>query len=190
MPPGPLPKPDARRRNAPTIPTTELPAGGRTGRIPVIPKHLRLGKAGKAWWSWAWRTPQAAAWEGGGFEGALGLRAQLEDDLEALERPERPDIDELLTAATADTRKELAELIRRLAALATGRLGILREMHSLDTDLGLNPKGMAQLRWKVVEGKLAEVVTATEVDKRRRERVARAAAADPAQPARKPAARR
>ena len=64
MPRGPAPKPNARRRNAPTIPTTELPAAGVKGRAPKPPKGYEFGPAGKAWWGWAWRQPQAAAWHG------------------------------------------------------------------------------------------------------------------------------
>src|SRR4051812_39596724 len=60
--PGPLPSPTRRRRNAPTIPTTELPASGRAGRIPKPPSWAHLGTAGQAWWKWAWRTPQSAGW--------------------------------------------------------------------------------------------------------------------------------
>lgn len=79
--PGPLPKPadQRRRRNAPTIPTTRLPASGFDGSIPRCP--MRLGKAGRAWWRWAWRTPQAAAWSPGAVY-SVALRASLQDLLD------------------------------------------------------------------------------------------------------------
>ena len=54
--PGPLPTDDKRRRNAPTIPTTKLPAAGRKGRVPKVPPAYTLGDAGAAWWKWAWRS--------------------------------------------------------------------------------------------------------------------------------------
>src|SRR5689334_13677132 len=78
--PGPLPNPERRRRNAPTIPTTKLPAGGRPGRAPKPPGWLELDRAGKAWWAWAWKTPQAAAWSVGD-EPMVARRAALEDEL-------------------------------------------------------------------------------------------------------------
>jgi len=78
--PGPLPNATRRRRNAPTIPTTVLPVGGRKGRAPKLPPFARLGDAGRAWWLWAWHTPQAAAWAPG-HEGVVARRASLEDAL-------------------------------------------------------------------------------------------------------------
>jgi hypothetical protein len=77
---GPLPKPDGERQrtNAPTIPTTNLPAGGFQGPIPECP--VELGAAGRRWWLWAWRTPQAAAWSPGDLY-VVGRRALLEDEV-------------------------------------------------------------------------------------------------------------
>lgn len=120
--PGPLSKPDdqKRRRNAPTIPTTNLPASGRAGRIPVPPKHLVLGNSGNAWWKWAWHTPQAAAW-GSGHEIMIARRAQLEDLW----------TDGVHTHSTT--------------------MSIAREMREMDDRLGLTPKGMAAMRWRIVD---------------------------------------
>lgn len=83
MPRGPLPSPTRRRTNAPTIPTTVLPAAGRKGSIPKVPAHVVLGDAGRAWWRWAWRTPQAAGWDAGALM-AVARRAWLEDQLAAV----------------------------------------------------------------------------------------------------------
>lgn len=59
-PRGPLPKKNARRRNAPTIPTDVLPPEGRKG---PAPKTLEpLTKQARAYYVWAWRQPAAAAW--------------------------------------------------------------------------------------------------------------------------------
>lgn len=144
--PGPLPEPNRRRRNAPTIPTTKLPAAGRAGRVPSAPSWCELAKAGKAWWAWAWKTPQAAAWSVGD-EPMIARRAALEDDLAALAAVESLDLADVLEQ---DDARRLRDVITRLAALATGRLQIMREMRELDDRLGLTPKGLAALRWTIV----------------------------------------
>src|SRR5688500_6144370 len=76
--PGPLPTAGRRRKNAPTFPATRLPVSGFRGRMPDPPKTVVLGEAGQAWWRWAWRTPQAAAWNAG-HRWNVARRAQLED---------------------------------------------------------------------------------------------------------------
>lgn len=78
--PGPLPNPNRRRRNVPEPPKAGLPAGGRKGPAPRCPKSTPLGAAGIAWWRWAWKTPQAAAWDTGSLY-AVARRATLEDSL-------------------------------------------------------------------------------------------------------------
>lgn len=142
---GPLPNPERRRRNAPAIPTTELPASGRAGAAPKVPSWVKLGKAGVAWWRWAWKTPQAAAWASG-HEAFVAKRASLEDDLAALERVDGLDFAEL---AALDAG-EVASAVRRVASLAAGRVTLLRECREMDDRLGLTPKAMAALRWRVV----------------------------------------
>lgn len=148
--PGPLPAENRRRRNAPAIPTTKLPVSGRTEPAPRVPSWTRLGKAGRAWWRWAWSTPQACAWAPG-HEGMVARRASLEDDLAALATVEGLDAVELLQALDPDAFSTVRDLVGRLAALASGRLAVAREMRELDDRLGLTPKGMAALRWTVVE---------------------------------------
>lgn len=150
---GPLPNPNRRRRNAPTIPTTELPASGRKGDAPEVPAAYDLQTAGLAWWAWAWKLPQAAAWD----EGALYVaarRAALEDDLTALDFGETIDIalDDLLAGDDENKLvKHLQIVIRRLKALAGGRVGVMKEMRELDTKLGLSPEALAKLRWTIVD---------------------------------------
>src|SRR4051812_30418000 len=78
--PGPVPQPTRRRTNAPTIPTTNLPPAGRSGPVPKLPAWVTLEAAGSAWWAWAWKSPQAAAWNKG-HEPVVARRAALEDDL-------------------------------------------------------------------------------------------------------------
>lgn len=144
---GPLPKPDGqrRRRNAPTIPTTALPLGGATSSPPKVPSFVPLGDAGKAFYRWAWRTPQAAAWHAG-MALVVARRAQLEDDLAALAAVEGLDLTDLEPTERGDN---LADLIKRVAALATGRVQVLRLMLDLDRQLGLTPKAQADLRWSI-----------------------------------------
>lgn len=146
--PGPLPDPNAIRRNAPTIPTTRLPAGGRRGRVPSVPRWRHLGPAGKAWWRWAWRTPEACAWDDGAIM-KVADRAALEDDLASIMRLD--EVDDFLSsvAAVADIR-EVKSVVASLAALATNKLAIVRQMNEIDDRLGLSPKGRDALRLKVV----------------------------------------
>jgi hypothetical protein len=145
--PGPLPAENKRRRNAPAVPTTKLPVGGRTGTVPRPPSWVKLDKCGKAWWRWAWTTPQACAWAPG-HEVMIARRASLEDDLAAIGTVHSLDALDGLDPEDATAFKGL---IQRLAALATGRLAICREMRELDDRLGLTPKGLAALRWTVVD---------------------------------------
>lgn len=60
--PGPLPKPEEerRRRNAPTVPTTELPVAGYSGPVPDPVEEL--DELERRYYEWAWTTPAAAAW--------------------------------------------------------------------------------------------------------------------------------
>lgn len=145
--PGPLPQPTRRRRNAPTIPTTALPKAGRPGRAPGVPAGYVLGKQGRAWWAWAWKTPQACAWDAGAIYG-VARRAQLEDDVAALADVRGLDA---LDALGADAAREFKFLIQRLSALATSKVALLKEMRELDDRLGLSPKSMAALRWSLDE---------------------------------------
>ena len=54
-------------------------------------------------------------------------------------------------AALMAPTMSFAKLVQRIAALATGRLQIMREMREIDDRLGLTPKGLAALRWKIVD---------------------------------------
>jgi len=179
MPRGPLPDPNSRRRNAPTIPTTKLPAGGRPGPVPRPPKGANLGDAGKAWWRWAWRTPQAAAWSTGDHV-AIARRAQLEDDLQALEFIGL-DLDRLPAESDDELAAYLDHLkyvIEKLKSLAGGKLAIAREMRELDDRFGLTPKARAALRWEVVQDQADDgpADADDEVAARREERKKRLAA--------------
>lgn len=150
--PGPLPDPNAQRRNTPTIPTTSLPAAGRTDPAPRCP--LDLGVSGSAWWVWAWSTPQAAGWSDGDAY-FVAHRAALEDDVEAMESHDF-DVAELLGAEESEVSRRVNDIFRRMKALAAGKVSLTKTMTDMDDRLGLTPKGMAALRWKIVaeeEGK-------------------------------------
>lgn len=151
MPRGPLPDPNAQRRNAATIPTTELPLAGRTEPAPDIPDWRPLGPAGRRYWSWAWSTSEAAAW-GTGAVDAVARRASLEDDLAAIELPGNVSISELIgqDIADDDLEDQIDQAFKSLSRLAGGKLRIIAEMGKLDIELGLTPKSRAQLRWRVV----------------------------------------
>lgn len=148
MPRGPLPKPEQTRRrtNAPVIPTTSLPVSGRPGRAPALPPGATLGKVGKAYWAWAWKTPQAMAWSPG-HEPVVARRASLEDDLAALNNVRGLNLEEHMD--DPDLAERVQGMIKRLAALSSGRLQLVKEMRELDDRLGLTPKSMAQLRWTI-----------------------------------------
>lgn len=176
--PGPLPDPNARRRNKPTIPSTDLPAGGYRGRTPKPPDWIKLGVAGLAWWKWAWRTPQAARWAGGGYEVLIARRASLEDDLAALDSVTSLDFEDMVDSLDEDdpTDRALKHILTRLASLATGRLAVAQKMLDIEDRLGLTPKGLEQMRWRIVvpkddapvtEPRHAGASTVSRIDERR-----------------------
>lgn len=74
-------KSDPVRRNRPSD-WTDLPASGRADPAPDLPEGVELGRAGRAWWDRAWRTPAAAQWWDVDAY-AVSRRAQLEDRLHA-----------------------------------------------------------------------------------------------------------
>lgn len=151
-PRGPLPTRNPRRRNKPTIPTTNLPVSGRQGAAPAVPSWVTLQKAGLSWWRWAWATPQACAWgDSVGQESIVARRAQLEDMVAALNDVRGLDFDDLrLDDTDFKNSAEVKAAVRTVVALATGHLQLMKEMRELDDRLGLTPKGMEALRWKIV----------------------------------------
>lgn len=152
MMPGPLPDPTAQRRNKPTIPTTSLPVAGRHGKPPKCP--LELGPAGAAWWRWAWSTPQAAGWSDGDVY-FVAHRAALEDDVRVLEAQDF-DVAVLVEVDESPVTQRLNAMFRCMKALAAGKVSLTKTMTDMDDRLGLTPKGMAALRWKIVEEQQGE----------------------------------
>jgi hypothetical protein len=151
--PGPLPDANARRRNK-RKPGTPLPLDGPLGAIPKCPYDL--ARPGKKWWKWAWKLPQATAWDDGAIY-FVARRAQLEDELVALDESE--DLverihDSMLRILESEDPEDVPErlnylglLMAKLKALAGGRVTLLKEMREMDNKLGLNPKAFADLRW-------------------------------------------
>jgi hypothetical protein len=112
-----------------------------------------LSKAGRDWWKWAWSTPQATRWNKGDLY-TIAHRAQLEDDLAALDAlGGHFDLSDYIDVS--EDQEELARaLSRQIEAVkrcAGGKLGLVKECRELDNKLGLNPKGLADLRWSIAE---------------------------------------
>lgn len=145
--PGPLPDPNAQRRNKPTIPTTSLPPAGRSEPAPRCP--LELGPRGRAWWDWAWTTSQAAGWSDGDAY-FVAHRAALEDDADALQAADF-DVSDLIEVGDSELVRRFNEIFRRMKALAAGKVSLTKAMVDMDDRLGLTPKGMAALRWRIVD---------------------------------------
>jgi len=145
---GPLPNPTRRRRNAPVIPTTSLPASGREGDPPDCP--YALAAHGLDWWDWAWHTPQACAWSEGDLF-AVARRARLEDDVAAMGMAEDlVELHDLLAGADQEAVERVAFALATLKRAAGGKLALEKEMRELDGKLGLTPEAIARLRWKIV----------------------------------------
>lgn len=162
-----------------------LPPDGRKGRPPKCP--YELGDAGHRWWLWAWRTPQSTRWDKGALYTA-GRRAQLEDDLSALDDFDPHALDWLFSALELPAEDEvlmaivsqLGRIIGLLKGLAGGRLAVLKEMREHERALGLNPAAMAALKWAITAEK--EASTHDELLARRAARIAARAAAGSTEP--------
>jgi hypothetical protein len=144
--PGPLPNPERRRRNAPTISSSDLPAEGRKGRVPACP--LDLGEAGARWWRWAWKLPQATRWDDGSLY-FVARRAVLEDHVAALSFGDDLDLGDLFDEGNREAQKRIEWALNQLRRNAAGETTLMKEMRELDNRLGLNPKAMVELRWQV-----------------------------------------
>lgn len=147
---GPLPNPQSRRRNAPTINPDLLPAK-RSGRAPKVPARFELGEAGMAFWRAAWKLPQSAKWEH--HVDAVARRAELEDLAAARDMLLQLDLEDVLLAGDDEELRQrlrnLEWMLDKLQRLATGAIGLMKQMDALDDRLGLNPKSLAALRWTI-----------------------------------------
>lgn len=180
--PGPLADPSR------LVPTATLSSRGPEGDPPPIPPWVTLGKAGRKWWLWAWRTPQACAWgKNVGMESLIARRASLEDDLDALERAQSDVVEMSELLDLLEQGESIRWLFQRLVSMATPRLAIQKEMREIDDRLGLTPKGLAALKWVIIDDPeaVAEAAAAAEAaqaeaeeDRRMKERRERVASGD------------
>lgn len=149
---GPLPDPNAIRRNAPRIPTTNLRASGPDREPPDVPETYSLHEAGRSFWDWAWRLPQACAWDDGTVY-AVARRAQLEDDLAMLRGSDAwmIELEEFLDTAEDEIFGQIQKVFGALKRIAGNEVSLMKEMRELDNKLGLTPEAMARLRWQIVD---------------------------------------
>jgi len=87
--PGPLPTGNAQRRNAPTIPTTDVPLAGYVGDVPE--PTVELGETARRFYDRAWRSSAAAAWladEADAVAEWAGLKAIVAAELSAGAAPQ------------------------------------------------------------------------------------------------------
>jgi hypothetical protein len=132
---GPLPDPnksERRRRKPWELASHRLPAAGRQGPAPKPPQPL--AGAALAWWQWAWKTPQACAWDVSTLY-IVHRRAGIEGEL-------------------AENAEAPVETPAEAKHLATAHVSLSRAADALDDKLGLSPKGLAMLRW-TIEGEPA-----------------------------------
>jgi hypothetical protein len=117
----PSPKPNKIGRTPREFDWLDLPAEGRKGRTPPMPKMWDWSADDRQNWKQLWRLPQAAAWE------------------------------------SAQHHEFVARLVilRRLFR-EEPTAPVSAEMRQLEDRLGLNPKAMMQLRWRIVADEVAD----------------------------------
>jgi hypothetical protein len=112
-----LSKPEGqRRRRNQGKPTRELPAEGRRGRPPVLPrKRPAWLKETRDWWLRIWRSPSAAMWQEADYDVAVRL-ARIREEL-----ARRPDVAALHSAASQlEDRLGLSPRARRALGWEVG----------------------------------------------------------------------
>lgn len=151
------PEPGSINRG-PTIPQTSLPDQGYQGEIPDPIRPLD-GYA-KVYWDWAWSTPQAAMWDKG-TAGAVTTLSEIHRDIEALEsmsgiasKMSFYDLLECTDPSMGPVAKQLGDLFGGLLKMVTNKKGLVAEARSYESVLGLNPKAMSDMRWKVLKEEL------------------------------------
>lgn len=119
--PGPLPKPNARRRRTPGSDAHKTLPAEFDGPIPPFPLG-KLDRRRAAAWRELWRRPQAAAWT------ELNLVDQVARFF-------------ALRNLIDDT----------LAAGGEPKAATLSELRALESTLALTPIALARLRWKIAD---------------------------------------
>ena len=129
--PGTLPKadaygnPTAQRRNAPTIPTTDVPVTGYEGPVPE--PTVELGELARKFYDRAWASPPAAAWlpdEADVVAEWAGLKAVVAQQLRSGEAPQ--------SALLAQIKAREDALYLSPMARARGRVRLIEPVPEVD----------------------------------------------------------
>lgn len=121
--PGPSPKPDAIRRNAPSIEWVGLPESGNPNPAPPMPSGPDWSLKTRDLWIRLWHSPQSLMWS--------------VDTMPLLER--------------------LMYAYEQIYETAEVQASMMAAIDRIEDKLGLNPKALVQLRWRIVPDHLATV---------------------------------
>jgi hypothetical protein len=133
----------------PSMSAVPLPPNGREDDPPSCPYELQ--ERGRAWWAWAWATPQATQWDDGVLF-TVARRARLEDDLDAMKlATDEVDLADLLAEFDMEALRRIQWALDALHRSASGKLAVEKEMRELENRLGLNPQAMVTLKWTIGE---------------------------------------
>lgn len=170
---GPLPKPNARRRNA-TVAMTELPAEGRTGAPPpwpmiadvVLTARRDLAAAKVEQLQDERRELQAEGKATGLLERRLDKALELQlisdrqlaaqRDLEAGLWADLWVLPQAVQWQALGWTRDVAQYVRHKVLGELGELEHAKEARVWSDRLGLNPTAMQRLRWQVVTDELGE----------------------------------
>ena len=133
--PGPIPDDNARRRNAPTLPTDSLPMDGASidPPAPIEP----LDEVEQRYYVWAWSTPAAAAWHS--------------SDAEIVAEWAR-----LKTYASRTMRREVFKQVGENEVVVEPSSPILTQITNREDRLMLSPMARKKGRAKIVAGESQE----------------------------------
>ena len=125
----PKPDGDAVTRHKQQFSWVDLPATGRRGNPPALPKRVAGSKAWsaqtKAAWRAMWKKPQATQWDQDGS--SMHMWAMLHEDMIQAQKKEKS-----------------------IPASVAGEMRQIEDRH------GLTPKAMLQLRWRVADPVVAQ----------------------------------
>lgn len=133
--PGPAPKPDAIRRNAPTIEWTDLPRSGNSDPVPTVPWGWEFGEYGLTYWFRAWKSPESTQWG----EPEKELVARL------------CQLHELWNRSIQHAGKTFENEYNGRITVLEPDTKLLPEMRQLEAALGRTAKARKELRWRIAE---------------------------------------